>query len=400
VCPLEEHPLCDRRRGLLSAGLLGIVVACSPPESAVEQEPGAPLPGLSQEELARFRRGESLFNRVFTPGEGLGPLFNENQCSACHTSPASGGTGEQLVVKATHFEALGRCDLLEREGGLNVRRQATPAMRALGVERETTPRRATAHGRFTVPFLFGLGLVEAIPAEVIVARADSADANRDGISGRVARTADGRVGRFGRKGEAATLLEFAAGALRLEMGLTSPAYPSEAPVAGSPVPPHADPAPDPEISAETLEQLVEYLRLLAPLGRRALASAAARDSVARGERLFGRLGCASCHVPELRTGPNVSPLDRKLLRLYSDLLLHNMGPALADVCGLTAAPSEVRTELLMGLRYREAFLHDGRAGSIRDAILLHAGEAASSRDAFARLDRLTQEYLLRFLDSL
>jgi CxxC motif-containing protein (DUF1111 family) len=103
----------------------------------------------------------------------------------------------------------------------------------------------------------------------------------------------------------------------------------------------------------------------------------------------------------MRTGPSEIPaLDRKTVNLYSDLLLHDMGPALADVCGFTATPTEIRTELLMGLRHRSVFLHDGRAFDLREAILEHGGEAQRARDAFTRLGWLAQEYVVMFLRSL
>ena len=362
-------------------------------------EPGAPLPGLTQAELSRFRAGQAVFNQVFTPEAGLGPMFNENQCSACHTDPASGGTGEQRVVKATRFDGA-TCDLLVDQGGRNVRTQATAVMQAHGIERETIPPAATERGRFTVPFLFGAGLVEAIPEADIEARADPDDGNGDGIAGRVGRTADGRLGRFGRKADFATIEDFSAGALLLEMGLTNPREPEEARVAGHPVPPGADPVPDPEIDAATLQVLVDFVRFLSPLAPRDPGWAGAADSIARGERLFTRAGCPSCHVPVLTTGRNpVSALDRKPVALYSDLLLHDLGPALANVCATGASPTELRTAPLMGLGARRVFMHDGRALSVRDAILMHGGEAQRSRDAFANLHFLQQLELVKFLDS-
>lgn len=376
------------------------MVGCEPKTVMdLGREPGFPLPGLTEGELARFRQGEALFNKVFRPEEGLGPMFNENQCSACHTDPASGGTGGELVVKATRYEGA-TCDLMEDQGGLNIRRQATPAMQALGIERETAPQEATAEGRFTTPFLFGLGLIEGVPESAILALADPDDRDGDGISGRGGRTADGRLGRFGRKADFATIKEFSAGALLLEMGVTSPLQPSETRVRGQPLPAGVDPAPDPELGQEAFELLTDFVRFLAPPAPREPEWAAAQDSIARGERLFGRVGCESCHVPVLTTGrSSVTALDRKPVALYSDLLLHDLGPELADVCGPGASPAELRTTPLMGLSARSMFIHDGRAHSVKDAILMHGGEGQASRDAFAKLDFLQQLELIKFLDS-
>jgi CxxC motif-containing protein (DUF1111 family) len=96
----------------------------------------------------------------------------------------------------------------------------------------------------------------------------------------------------------------------------------------------------------------------------------------------------------------VAAIDGATIALYSDLLLHDMGPELAGTCAADAAPQEYRTEPLMGLRARRAFLHDGRVGRVLDAIMTHGGEAQRARDAFAALDRVTQEAVIRFLDTL
>lgn len=382
--------------------LASLMLGCTPaPQVPVGTEPGAPLPGLRPLELARFEQGKTFFDHVFTPEEGLGPLFNENQCSACHTDPVSGGTGEQRVLKASRVLADGRCDFLAGERGQNIRQQATALIKRLGVQRETPPPEATALGRFSPPFLFGLGLLEAIPEAELLKRADPTDRDGDGISGRPGRTPDGALGRFGRKADIATLTDFVATALRLEMGLTSPLQPREAGLNGEPLPSEADPVPDPEVPMETLQRLVDFVRFLAPLAPEPLAADARRDSVVAGGRIFQELGCPSCHVPSMITGRSAIPaLDRKRVFLYSDLLLHDMGPELADVCSVGAEPSELRTEPLAGLRFRKAFLHDGRARSVRDAILLHGGEAAKARARFGQLDWASQLLLLRFLDSL
>ena len=386
----------------LAGGLLLVWLACArAPDVPVATEPGGPLPGLRPQEMAEFTAGRALFDKIFTPAEGLGPLFNENQCSACHTDPASGGDGEQRVVKATHLVAPARCDALEGGRGQNVRQHATAALQALGVEREAVPSQATEQGRFAPPFLFGLGLVEAIPDAEILKRADPDDRNGDGISGRAGRTPNGALGRFGRKAEVATITDFVASALRLEMGITSPLAPTEQGLNGGPLPPGVDPAPDPEVDLQAVQWLADFVRFLAPLPGVRLAADARRDSVVRGERVFVSLGCPSCHVPSMTTGPSAIPaLDRKTVYLYSDLLLHDMGADLADVCGAGAEPGELRTAILAGLSYRKAFLHDGRALDVREAILAHGGEAAAARAAFAALDPVSQQVLLVFLESL
>jgi CxxC motif-containing protein (DUF1111 family) len=370
-----------------------------PPDPA--GEPGTPLPGLLAADLERFQRGLVEFDRIYRPEDGAGPFLNENQCSACHTQPAQGGTGEQAVVKDARFEAPGRCDLLEAENGANVHIKTSPALRALGVERRPAPTGGTEHGLFRVPFLFGLGLVEAVPESEILALADPEDRDGDGISGRPGRDASGRFARFGRKADNATISDFTAGALLMEMGITSPAHPTETPLPPGIDAAAVDPAPDPEVGADVVALLSDFVRFLAPIGRRAPADAEERDWVERGERLFGETGCTDCHVPDMTTGRTPNPaLDRKTVRLYSDLLLHDLGPGLASVCAPGSTPDEHRTELLMGLRFRDRYLHDGRTRDLIDAVLRHGGEAQRSKDAFATLDRLRQEAVVRFLKTL
>jgi len=120
-----------------------------------------------------------------------------------------------------------------------------------------------------------------------------------------------------------------------------------------------------------------------------------------GQQIFSRIGCDGCHVPRLRTGDNaVRALRHRYVDAYTDLLLHDMGPDLADICLGQATPAEFRTEPLMGLRFKATFLHDGRASSIDEAIRLHAGEAAGARDRFLKLSDRQRATLLRFLGGL
>lgn len=382
-----------------SAALLALGLAACGSRPAATAAPGQPAPGLSTAERARFAAGEALFNTVFGPERGLGPAFNENQCSACHTSPASGGVGGERVLRATRFDPATGCDLLSGEGGENIRRKLTLAARTLGVMPESVPAGGTA-GRFTAPALYGIGFVDAIPDATLLAHADSADRDGDGISGRVGRTRAGRPARFGRKADVARLAEFVVAAAHQEMGLTTLAHPADA-LRGKPAPPGLDPAADPELGEASVALLTAYVRFLAPLGRGAPPRPWSAASVERGERWFGAIGCARCHVPALETGRDSSAaLNRRRIQLYSDLLLHDLGPELADVCGPGAAPAELRTESLMGLRYRDLLLHDGRATDIRGAIRWHGGEAAAARREFERSTAAQQEELIAFLATL
>lgn len=396
----------------------GAAAACdgSRPADLPAVAPGEPLPGLEPAARGRFFLGRALFERLATADEGLGPLYNAERCSGCHDEPATGGGSARVpVVKATRF-ADGRCDLLESEGGDNIQRRATELLAAHGVGPERVPEAATATARVIAPPLLGLGLVEAVPEDVLAEREDPRDADGDGISGRLPRLPDGRAARFGRKGEAATVEDFVDTALRFELGFTTPAHPAEEPRNGVPVPPEADPMPDPEIDQQTLELLTDYVRFLAPpapagadvdAGLAPEAPAGAEADLAQGGAIFRQIGCESCHREQMRTGPTPAdparhpdPLANQTIRPYSDFLLHDLGPALADVCGRDAAPAELRTAPLWGLRHRRRFLHDGRASDLASAVAAHGGEATAARDAFSALPPEGRAALLRFLASL
>lgn len=381
---------------------VGLAAACSPvPEATAD--PGAPLPGLPAEALRDFAQGRALFDRPFTPADGLGPLFNQDRCSSCHDLPTVGGHGAEVVRKATRFED-GRCNLLTESGGDMIQQQATPLLRAAGIASEPIPRAATGLALIVPTSLYGLGLIEAIDSADIAAGADPDDRDRDGISGRLGLTPDGRLGRFGRKANFATIRTFVEDALANEMGLTTAARPHELQPAGRPLPSGTDPAPDPEIDEATVALLTQYVRLLAAPPRRAGVMA---DSVARGERLFHRIGCADCHTPSFTIDADrvaaeygTGGLGLRRVFLYSDLLVHDLGDELSTICSANAGPSEWRTAPLMGLRLRQEFMHDGRARTLPSAINAHGGEASRSRNLYLRLSSQDQSLLIRFLTTL
>ena len=386
-------------RGARVLTVTAAFAACDVPAEPPVGAPGSPLEGLLPEQRSRFLEGQRLFDRDFTPEEGLGPSYNQLRCSSCHDVPSRGGSGVELVRKATRW-LDGRCDLLEEEGGDNIQQRAIEALRQAGTTDEKMPASATHIVNLTAPALYGLGLVEAIPESTLLALADPHDADGDGISGRQARTADGRVARFGQKGDASTLRDFIAGALLQEMGLTSVLHPADLTVNGRSME-DFDGAPDPEVSEDALDLLVAYVRYLSPVAPAEPVDAADSSDVARGFDLFHDVGCASCHVAVLETGPSEDPvLDRRSVLLYSDLLLHDLGDEVADVCGPGATPSEIRTARLNGLRFRPMLMHDGRGTRLDAVIERHGGEAAVSRDRFGRLAPDARAALLRFLETL
>ena len=397
----------DRARTLIVAAMDGAERTGSVPVAAVtETALGRPLPGIGDGGRGRFLLGRALFERVATPDEGLGPLFNADRCVSCHDDPVVGGGGLSIPVrKATAFIA-GRCDLLPAHGGDNLQARATPMALAAGLAPETRPDDATAFAQVVAPPLFGLGLLEAVPDETVLALEDPEDLDGDGVSGRAPRLADGRIARFGRKGDAADVRGFVEQALRTELGLTTPERPTEERAGGSPIPGSADPAEEPEMDERGMDLLTEYVRYLAPPAPELLPAGVVRDSVERGRVIFDRTGCAACHVAELRASQAAEPpLANLRVPAYTDLLLHDLGAgdiggAREDLCGYDALPGEYRTAPLWGLRHRSRFLHDGRAASVEEAVLAHGGEAARARAAFHDLIERDRADLVRFLLSL
>ena len=387
-------------RGLvMGAGALA-VAACAGGEPEVAMAPGDPLPELTADQNARFLEGREIFSRQWTPEEGLGPLFMQPGCGSCHDLPSIGGAGVEPLREATSWDPETGCDLLIHEGGPLVQNYATPLLQAAGFTGEAVPPSATGYVAMDGPALFGLGLLEAIPDETILARADPDDADGDGISGRASWLPDGRLGRLGSKAYRATVFDLVEGSFRRSLGLTTPSYPDEETVGGVPVPPEADPVPDPELTDETLRLVSDYLRWLAPPLPREPMSEAEADTVRLGEEVFHSIGCPACHVPAMATGPNeVKALDRKTVRLYSDLLLHDLAPERPTICGPTATPSEVRTARLMGARFRTSYMHDSRAPTINRAVLLHGGEAAAVRARYEALTPEAQRALVMFVGS-
>lgn len=383
---------------ILFAACVALGPACGGAEPAFTADtPGEPLAGLADAERARFLLGRALFERLATPEEGLGPLYNADRCSTCHNEPVTGGGGTRvLVLKATAW-LQGRCSTLVEFGGDNIQRRATPLLLSHGLGPETTPPQATATAFVSAPPLFGLGLLEAVPDETLIALADPADEDRDGISGRVPRSRDGAIARFGRKADAVSVADFVDTALRFELGLTTEANPQEERRNGEVVPDAADPMPDPEMDGPTMAILTDYVRFLAPPA----PLSAPADTLRRGEAVFREIGCDRCHTPELTTGAaREDALAHKRIWPYTDLLLHDLGNAAVDVCTIGAQPGEYRTAPLWGLRYRSRYMHDASAASIEAAINAHGGEAADVATAFGHLPADRQRLLLRFLSSL
>lgn len=399
----------------------GDLLPGAPDESSVLE---GPIEGLSPQQLSQFAQGDTEFSRTLGAPDGLGPVFVAQSCVACH---AGDGKGHPLF-NLSRFGRSGPTgfDPMRFAGGPQLQHRAVQRYVA-----EVVPVGATGVAVFMPPAVTGLGYLEAVDDNTLLALQDPDDTDGDGISGRVQLLAeddlivavtafdavasdgppsrgqaiDGRyIGRFGKKGVAVNLLHQAATAYHQDMGLTTELIPHDIfnPQVGAFA---TDTVPDPEVPASVLDAVTFYLRTLRAPPRRGRDDAA----VMAGEAAFSAIGCAGCHLPSLRTGVSpIGPLNQVVFQPYTDLLLHDMGPELDDgYTEGTALTSEWRTAPLWGVGLAAAsqggqmrLLHDGRATSFRDAIRYHGGEGAASRAAFDGLSADEQEQVIRFLESL
>ncbi|HMI93472.1 MAG TPA: di-heme oxidoredictase family protein, partial [Polyangiales bacterium] len=270
------------------------------------------------------------------------------------------------------------------------------------------------------PQLVGLGLLEAVAEETVLGLQDVDDADGDGISGKAQLSVDPvsgdtRLGRFGWKAGASSLKHQIAAALNTDMGVMTSVLPK--PDCGA-MQADCGNAGGMELGDEPLSDLIKYVALLGVRARRALDD----QETLRGEAVFEQLACSGCHRGELTTGRfhPFAELRNQVIHPYTDLLLHDMGPGLADELGEgQATGAEWRTTPLWGLGLsacvtggvegpfqkqvcapHESYLHDGRARTIEEAILWHGGEAEAAKATYAALPPADQAALLAFLRSL
>ena len=378
---------------------------------------GDPLPGLSPEELARFESGLVAYSTPVTVEQGLGPIYNKRFCGACHSQPL-GGAGVITVINFGRF-ADNTFDPLEHLGGPVLQSEVIP-----GVDLACGPEDVPAFTNVVTPRLtlgtLGYGLIEAIPEDEIIAGADPEDLDGNGIRG-LARMvmpredvgqpgAVEKVGRFGWKSQAPTVLTFSIGASKEELGLTSPFMPLESLPNGPDGPNFAcDTVPDPELPDPRtnpdsfLARVNDFQRFLA-------APPQTPPSGMTGEQLFIDIGCAGCHRPSWVTSDDPGledALRSKTIKPYSDLLLHDMGSRLRDrIIDGIATDLHFRTPALWNLRNRTRLLHDGRAASpsffdrIVEVVDDHRGEANRSRREFDDLEPEGRVQIVEFLESL
>jgi CxxC motif-containing protein (DUF1111 family) len=399
--------LAERGRGalLLLAGctssdpLDGLtIVGDDPSDLAIE--------GVGDEWLARFDAGDASFELAYRESQGLGPLYIRQSCASCHEDDGRGPGAVQKMV------------MIDGDGA------PSPDQSALPYGHTVRPQRAGAATQSILaperddvlvtlrfgPPVFGRGYIDAVLDSEIERVAAEQAARGDAITGRVHRVpwqadtdADPRfysytrgstalIGRFGLKARIATVEEFVADALQGDMGITSPQRAIELP---NPDGLADDAWPGVDVGAEVANEIADYVRLLRIPTREGPPAPASFEAL-----------CGSCHVPSLRTRDDyaIAALAGIDAPIYSDLLIHDMGAELAD--GLSehdASAREWRTAPLIGLRHLRSYLHDGRARTIEEAILLHRGdgsEANAAVDAFERIDPTERADLLEFVSAL
>jgi CxxC motif-containing protein (DUF1111 family) len=353
-----------------------------PPGEPVEAPPGPslfsdlPIGGLSAEDETTFAAGDELFDTPFRLADGLGPLFTHQACSGCHDG---GVRGPGFVQKMVVVEADGFTPKADQETllpyGHTVHPQAIDGvLKIMPPEGEASVKLSRRVG----PAVVGRGYLEAIRDDEIERVAREQAESPGSVKGRINHVVyqsetnpDQRfhqlvkgapvIGRFGLKARIGTLDDFSADAAQSDMGLTSPLRPVEVANPSN----ASDAKPGADLSLETINKMANYLRFLGIPRRGPLE--------ARGAQLFSQVGCASCHTPALKTRADypVAALAGVDAPIYSDLLLHDMGEALADGLGPgegEAGPREWRTTPLIALRFNRTLMHDGRAKTVEEAV--------------------------------
>jgi len=358
--------------------------------------------GLSRAQLSQFLRGDAAVNEVFTRETGLGATFVGTSCINCHAGDGKG----HLFTTLTRFGQVDETgNQFLNQGGPQLQNRALP-----GFLPEKIPAGAT-FSKFTPPAFSGLGFLQNVTDADLLAMEDPNDSDGDGISGTVnwieipnysmptstSITKNGKyIGRFGKKASAFDLLHQSVNAYNQDMGITS---------VFNPIDHYSNLEIDPEVATGKVNDVVFYLNVLkAPIQRNQ------KDNVVNhGKQLFKQINCIGCHKSELTTGYSpISPLSFKTFSPYTDLLLHDMGAGLDD--GYTegsAKTYEWRTPPLWGIGLSDNsqggnyfLMHDGRARSIEEAIIMHGGEATNSKTNYLKLSQSEKEALLKFIKSL
>ena len=404
-----------------------------------------PAAGLTDEGLIKHEEGDGAFEAIFVTSPspvnpGLGPVFNNNSCQSCHANNGRGKPDDTLTSLLFRVSVPGESEVggpnpvagfglqlqtratigTAKEAGVNIEYTETPGQYGDGTEYSLrTPVYNPADPYIPPPVgmllspriappIFGIGLLEAIPEDEILANADPADEDGDGISGRPnmvwnLETGQTALGRFGWKANTPTAFQQAAEAYNQDMGITNPLVPDESCLGQTQCDGIDD---DPEIPFDTLDDVAFYVQTLAVPARREFDTESRR-----GEKLFEQAGCSSCHIPvhttDVHPARNESALNNQVIFPYTDLLLHDMGDGLADRRpDFLANGREWRTSPLWGIGLTKTtnghtnFLHDGRARSLEEAVLWHSGEAEDAKEFFRNLGLSDRDAVIEFLKNL
>jgi CxxC motif-containing protein (DUF1111 family) len=403
-------------------------------------QPGDPIPGLTPDELALFNAGKAAFEHVYTPQEGVGPLFNARSCVTCHFNPVTGGGDNSNVNNVTHFM------LNNNDNYLNLFERGGPVVQKNSLAGDPATPQCTISGDVVpnlpgvgvsirnTPPVFGFGLIDAIQDDEIlkfqghknskdpsVVGTANWDVEMEGLVQVAAFTLDTtrtqpagplRVGRFGWKSQTGTLFRFSAEPFNIELGVTTPFFKRENTPDDKPPPPECQVAtakPN-DTNNQTSLELYYFQAFLAPIN-----PLPDNHDIREGKKIFKNIGCTDCHREKLHTVSDyyiplqdgtihrVDALSDKDLFPWSDFLLHDMGPNLAvgdtRVMG-RASPRFWRTTPLWGIHLKTQFLHNGSAATIDQAIEAHGGEGTASEQLYENLSAQDQARLLAFIGSL
>lgn len=423
-----------------------------------------PSANLPPSRRVDFSVGNSFFRSPWviapsttTARDGLGPLFNTNACQGCHIKdgrghppPPDAPNAVSMLVRLSIPDAPQYARLIEQVGVVpepvyggqfqdmaipgvapegKVRVDYTPVLVRFKDGTEVELRKPvlqftqlgygpmhpdTRFSARVAPPMIGLGLLEAIPEEAILANAAAQAKEKNGINGRPNRVWDDAqqktvMGRFGWKAGQPNLNQQNVHAFSGDMGLTTSLRPfddcTDAQIACKQAPNGNGPDGEPEVSDNILRLVLFYTRNLAVPARRGVNDA----QVLAGKNLFFQAGCQSCHTPKYTTAANAAEpeLANQVIRPYSDLLLHDMGEGLADNrTEFQASGRDWRTPPLWGIGLTQAvsghtqFLHDGRARNLLEAVLWHGGEARAAQQQVLSFNAEQRAALLAFLNSL
>src|SRR5262249_3928419 len=346
--------------------------------------------------------GKEEFETAEDPADGLGPVFNNVSCVACHLSPAAGGSSVLVETRFGRVGSDGVFDPLANLGGSLIQSQGFGTVGSGTIVGETVPAIANVvAGRRTTP-LFGLGLVDAVSDDTFEILALAERLLPDSLGGKVAHvtnadTGQPAVGKFGWKAGVPTLHVFSGDAYLNEMGITGPSFPNDnCPQGDCSKLVNCDPKPDPEDDGTDVGKFADFMTLLAPPPHKSLSLRGAAGAI-----LFAAMNCVGCHTPALVTAPNAIPqLDQVTFFPFSDFLLHDMGSLGDGIAQGAAGRREMRTAPLWGVSAEPFFLHDGRAATLSDAILAHDGQGRAARDRFARLSVGNRALVIQFLNEI